>query len=224
MRDPDKFIELVDRICRYPQMFTVGGTFGEVVAYFTGLAAAPNACPLSDDGDRVFNYFITARLIVPNKYWWPGAIKIVATDDADALVRLRDLLTEFAELRKTKSFTEIGQDAAKSLAEYTEPEPAKVWRQFLAARHRSIQHEIEPLIMPHADAGVLWRGDSTPPNIADQLTDISEGYVVSVISGSLESGSVQLATELGVRAAHFVDGSWRIDASSLIEYAADRDS
>ena len=224
MNKPEEFIELVGHICKRPQMFTMGGTFAEVVAYFTGLASAPNACPLSDDVDRVFNYFVTARLIVPSKYWWPGAIKIVSTDDAEALLRLRDLLTEFTELRKTKSFTEIGRDAAKFLAEYVEPEPAKVWRQFLAARYRSNQHEIEPLIMPHDKANVLWRGNPTPSGVAHQLKEISDGYVVSVISGSLESGHVQLATELGIMDAHRVDGSWRIDASSLIEYAASRDA
>jgi hypothetical protein len=35
-------------------MFTIGGTFGEVVAFFTGLASAPSGCPVSHDIDRVF--------------------------------------------------------------------------------------------------------------------------------------------------------------------------
>ena len=224
MGDPDKFIELVGHICRHPQMFTMGASFGEVVAYFTGLVSAPGACPLSDDGDRVFNFFVTARLVVPSKYWWPGAIRMVATDDADAISRLRELLTEFATLRKSKSFMEIANEAAKSLSEYKETEPARVWRRFLAARYRSNQHEIEPLIMPHPNAAVLWRGDPTPPGVETQLTEISDSYVVSIISGSLESGHVRLATEPGTMDAHLADGSWRIDVSSLIPYAASRDA
>jgi hypothetical protein len=224
MDNTDKFIELVGHICRRPKMFTIGGTFGEVVAFFTGLASAPSGCPLSDDGDRVFNAFVTARLLVPGKYWWPYAIKLVAANDEDALVRLRDLLIEFATLRKSNSFREISRKAEESLADYVEPEPAKVWRQFLAARYRSNQHEIEPLILPHADAAVLWRDKPTPSDIAAQLTQISDGYIISVISGSLKSGHVQLATELGIMDAHLVDGSWRIDASSIIEYVAGRNA
>ena len=142
MYDPDKFIELVGHICRRPQMFTLGGTFGEVVAYFTGLASSPNASPLSDDDDRAFNFFVTARLVVPSKYSWPGAIKMVAADEADALARLRDLVTEFATLRKTRSFKEIATEAAKSLAEYEETEPARVWRRFLhLARWRAFRRQ-----------------------------------------------------------------------------------
>ncbi len=217
MDDTEKFIELVDNVCRRPDMFTVNGTFGEVAAVFTGIQiAAPNS-PIADDDQRTFNSFVTSRLLVPSKYWWGGAIQMVAADDEAAISKLRDLLVEFATLRKTKTLDEIRGSAARALAEYTETEPARVWRQFLAARWAASRALIEPLIMPHPNAAVLWRGDPAPPGVAAQLDVISDSYVVSVVSGSVDSGEVSLATEVGIIDAHLVDGQWRIDASLFIE-------
>ena len=149
---------------------------------------------------------------------------MVTDDDETAIAKLRDLLVEFATLTKTHSLTEIRESAARIRDEYEEPEPAKVWRQFLEARYSADQSLIEPLILSHPQAEVLWRGNGAPPGVADQLMAISESYVVSVVSGSLESGKVSLATEVGMIEAHLVDGKWRIDASSFIENDLARDA
>lgn len=218
MDNPEEFIELANSVCRRPRMYTVNGTFGEVAAFFTGIAAGSTSSPISDFG--ALNFFVTARLLVPSKFSWPSAILTVAADDDDAINRLRELLVEFATLRKTQSFDQIRSDAASRLSDYRKSKPATVWRQFLAARYRAIQAEIEPLIMPHPNASVLWRHDPTPPDVAAQLTAISDSFVVSVLSGSEESGHVRLLTELGVFDAHFIDGNWRIDASSIIDIDA----
>jgi|GEM_PF-3093756 len=217
MNDIDKFIELVITVCRRPRMFTLNGTFGEVAAYISGLVAGSDSSPVSRDISRAFNFFVTTRLLVADKYAWPGAIHLVAADDADAINRLRDLLVEFVTLRKSKSLHEICSDAANKASEYKETEPAKVWRNFLAARYTADQAEIEPLIMPHPNASVLWCCDPTPPGVAAQLNAISDSYVVSVVAGSVESGYVQLITAIGKVDAHLVDGIWRIDAGPFIE-------
>ncbi len=216
MDDPDKFIEIVNSVCRRPAMYTLTGTFGEVAAYFMGIACGSDS-PISDDSNRSFDYFVTARLLVPSKYSWAGAIRLVAADDAEAIDRLRELLVEFANLRKSQSSDEIRADAARIVADYEETEPAKVWRRFLTARHKADQAEIEKLILPHRNASVFWNGDPAPPGVAAQLRSISDCYVVPVVSGSLEAGHVQLVTELGKIDAHLVDGSWRIDATPIVE-------
>lgn len=153
----DKFIELANNICRHPSMFTLNGTFGEVAAIFTGIQIASSNSPISDDNQNTFNFFVTSRLLVPRKHGWIGAIRLVADDDEIAISQLHDLLIEFATLRNTKSLDEIRESAARREAEYTETEPAKVWRQFLAARYSANRAHIEPLIMPHPDAASRCR-------------------------------------------------------------------
>ncbi|TWT36856.1 hypothetical protein KOR34_18010 [Posidoniimonas corsicana] len=217
MDDFDAFIELVNDVCRRPRMLTLNGTFGEVAALFTGIEIASQA---SSDGDiekRAINDFITARLLVPSKLWWPGAVRMVAADDEEAIEKVRELLTEFANLRKSKSRKEVVEEAQLAASKYVEPEPAKVWRRFLAARYTANQAEIEPLIVPHPKANVFWERDATPADIAAQLNLMSDAYIVSVSSGSVESGHVTLITELGKFDAYLVDNAWRINAEPLIE-------
>ena len=169
MGDTKQFIELVNNVCRRPNMFTLDGTYGEVVALFTGIQIAASDSPIADDEERTLNQFVNARLLVPDKYWWPGAVRMVTDDDETAIAKLRDLLVEFATLTKTHSLTEIRESAARIRDEYEEPEPAKVWRQFLEARYSADQSLIEPLILSHPQAEVLWRGNGAPPGVADQL-------------------------------------------------------
>lgn len=217
MNDWDAFIELVGHVCDRPGMFTLNGTFGEVAALFTGIEVASPNFPDGEVESRALNHFITARLLVPSKLWWPGAICQVTSGDMEAIEKLRELLTEFATLRKSKSPKEVVKEAQLTASRYIEPEPATVWRRFLAARYTANQAEIEPLIMPHPDADVFWDRDATPAGVADQLNRMSDAYIVSVCSGSVESGRVTLITELGKFDAYLVDNAWRIDAEPLIE-------
>jgi hypothetical protein len=217
MDETEDFIQLVDDVCQRAGMWTLNSTFVEVAAFFTGVATSSNSSPIGRDAARAFNFFVTAKLLVPSKYAWGSAILQVAADDEDAIRRLRDLLVEFATLRKSKTLAEICSDAASFVADYEETEPAKVWRRFLAARYRADRAEIERLIMPHDNASVMWDRNPTPPGVAAELNAISDMYVVSVVGGSLESGRVQLITELGRITAHLINGDWRIDAGPIIE-------
>ncbi len=212
MDEIDKFIELVNNACRRPGMFTLNATFGEVAAIFSGIEIWAKNSPISSDPERTLDFFITSRLHVPGKYWWPGAIRLVASDDNAALLKMRELLVEFATLRRTHSLESIRELAA----DYEETEPARVWRRFLVARFAANEAEIQPLIMPHPDAALLWSDTPAPPGVAEQLKSISDSYVVSVVSGSLESGHVTIVTEIGKVDVHLVDGSWRLDASPII--------
>ena len=72
MTEAEKFVELVEHICKRPRMFTMGGTFGEIVAYLTGYAAGAPNCPIGggDDRWRAFNRFVTATCRAPENYCW----------------------------------------------------------------------------------------------------------------------------------------------------------
>jgi len=209
-------LEFVEKLCRTPKMFTLHGTFGEVVALLTGAIFSPLDCDETDEAFKTFNYFVTSRLLVPSKFWWAGAIQMVAEDDAGAIGKLRDLLVEFMTLRQSMTLEDIRTDCNERLANYEEPAPAKVWRAFMAARFRGDQATLERLILPNQDAAVLWQGGGAPPGVAEQLVSLADLNLVSIATGTLESGSVQLVTELGRIAAHWVDGGWKIDASPII--------
>ncbi|MBB6430191.1 hypothetical protein [Algisphaera agarilytica] len=140
MDETEQFIKLVDSICRRPKMYTVNGTFGEVAALFTGIQIASSDSPIADDNKRTLNLFVNARLLVPDKYGWAGAIRLVCDDDETAITRLRELLVEYAKLRQTKSLNEIRKLAAQIRDTHVEPEQAKVWRQSLPLATRQIEH------------------------------------------------------------------------------------
>ena len=170
MDDTDKFIELVTNVCYRPKMFTLNGTFGEVAAIFTGIEIGGANSPIGHDQHCTLNSFVTSRLHVPDKFWWPGAVRLVAADDEAAIRQLAELLTEYAILRRTNSLEAIRKLAAKKASEYSEAEPAKVWRRFLAARYTADETQISPLIMPHPDAAfcgmaiqrrLMWLHNST---------------------------------------------------------------
>ena len=222
MNDIESFIKLVDGVCLRADMYTLNGTFAEVAALFTGMTLARVGSPIAGDEGRALDRFVAARLCVPDKYHWAGAIDMVAEDDERAIRKLRDLLVEFAELRKTRSFDEILLLAARIRQEHVESEPARVWGRFLAAYYNADRALIEPLILDHPNAWVLWRGDGTPPGVAKQLMEISASHAVSVVAGAREMGRVSLATDVGVVEAYLINGSWRIDASPWIEMALAR--
>ena len=212
----DDLVDLTERVCRWPQGYTLNGTFGEIAALLTGavLLAAPRDA--KDELFATFNHFVTARLMVPSKFWWGGAIRMLADGDDDAIRRLRDLFVEFLTMRASHTLDEIRLEAEDRVSKYEETEPSLAFRRFMAARYVGDQAELERSMLPHPDASILWKGSVAPPDIAEQLISISDSYVAAIVGGSLDSGRVQLITELGKIDVHLIDGVWRIDASPFI--------
>ncbi len=205
-------------------MYVAGGTFYEVCAYLSGYANASPDCPLSGEGCAAFNNFVCATFQFPSKYAWPFVLKQCSRDDDEATARLQHLLTEFAEMTRTKSHEEIIREVVSGASGQKEGEPVKAWRCFSRAIHRGSKEEIEPLIQDNADAHVLWSG-AYPDDIVELLDQIQGAYAVSPISGSEEDGEVTIITpDFGPVGVKRIGGTWRIDASKIINcWKANRD-
>ena len=224
MNSIDRFIEIVNSLCLRRGMYVFGGTFYEVCAYLTGFAHASNDCPLSGDGWAAFNRVICETFGFPTRYAWPAVLKQCSRDDDEATARLQELLTDFAKKTKTQSHDEIIRDVASRSSGHEESEPVKAWRRFSRAIHRARKEEIEPLIQEHPDADVLWSA-TYPDDVAALLDQIQESYSIRPISGSEADGEVTIITpDFGPVGVKRVGGSWRIDASKIIEcWKANRD-
>lgn len=209
-------LEYIENVCRSPRGYTLNGTFGEVAALLTGTIIDSGAPDERDAVYQVFNHFVTSHLLVPSKFWWADAINMVSSDDNDAIGRLKNLITDFLTMRTKSTLDEIRQESDGCVASYQETEPARIWRKFMAARFNGDREDIERLILPNTDAPILWERGGAPPGIAEQLISLTDCNIVSVLAGSVESGYVQLITELGKIDAHLVNGEWRIDAKPFI--------
>ncbi|MGO8690562.1 MAG: hypothetical protein ACLQLG_13145 [Thermoguttaceae bacterium] len=217
MNSVDSFIELIQSVCRRRHMYVYGGSFYEVCAYITGYAEASPDCPLSGEGWKAFNHFVCAACKFPSKYCWSYVLKQCSHDDDEATVRLQNLLAEFAERTKTESYEHIVQEMMSRARSQEEGEPEKTWRRFSRAIHRGSRDEIESLIQAHPDAEVLWSG-TYPDDVATLLDQIEESYLVSQISGSENEGEVTIITpDFGPVAMKLIRGSWRIDATKVID-------
>ena len=210
------FLEAMDHLCKRPAMYVCGGTFYEVCAYLTGYAAASADCPLSNEGGEAFNRFVCRHCRFPENYAWPYALKSSSEDDQQAIERLRTLLSEFCNRARTSSYEEIIQEAAPP--EIEEGEPEQTLRRLLTALLRGERKEIEPLILDHPDAPVLWEG-AYPSDVAEQLDGISRSYSIGRLPGTRDSEEVRLITAdfpfpITVRQ---VDGQWKVDVAKIVE-------
>ncbi len=197
-------------------MYVCGGSFYEVCAYLTGYAQASSDSPLSGDGWGLFNDIVCAACKFPSNYVWPYVLKECSRDDDEATERLRSLLVEYTERSKTESPGEIMQDVMARASSQEEGEPEKAWRRFSRALYRGRREEIEPLILGHPDAEILWEG-AYPDDVVPLLDEIAEAYSVSQVSGSEEDGNVMIITpDFGPMPVQLVEGSWRIDARKII--------
>lgn len=152
----------------------------------------------------------------PNNYVWPYVLKECSCDDDEATERLRSLLVEYTERMKTESPSEIVQDMMARASSQEEGEPEKVWRRFSRAIYRGRREEIEPLILRHPDAEILWEG-AYPGDVGPLLEEIADAYCVTRVSGSAEEGKVMIITpDFGPMPVQHVDGCWRIDATKII--------
>ena len=216
MSSVDSFIEFVGGICLRRQMYVPSGTFYEVCAYLTGYSDASPDCPLSGKGWRCFNEFVCAELRCPNKLGWPQVIKYCSRDDDEATARLNRLLTDFAEKTRTESHEKIVRDAVSRARGHEEADPVKAWRRFSRAIHRANKEVIELLIQDHPDADILWSADY-PDEAAAGLDQVEESFLISPISGSEDAGEVTILTaDFGRVGVRRIGGTWRIDASPII--------
>ncbi len=217
MNGNESFPDFVEHICRRRQMYVCGGSFYEVCAYVSGYAHASPDCPLNDEGWTAFNEFVCAAFRFPRKYAWPYVIHECCPDDDEATERLQVLLLEFAQRSQKESHEDIVQDMVSRMSCEEEGEPEKAWRRFSRAILRGKRDEIEPLILEHPDAEVLW-SSAYPEEVQPLLGEIADSYTISQVSGSEESGKVMVITpDFGPVRMELVSGSWRIDATKVIE-------
>ena len=91
-------------------------------------------------------------------------------------------------------------------------------RQLLAALLTGSRSEIEPLIMDHPDAEILWQG-AYPAEVAVQLSHVSNSNRIGRVSDHAADGQVKLIT------ADFpfpitvekVGQQWKVDAAEIID-------
>ena len=218
MNKASDFDELVEHLCTRRSMYVCGGSFYEVCAYLTGYAAASPDCPLSDDGYAAFSRFVCRHFRFPDNYVWPYVLKCCSKDDDDAIERLRVLLLEFCDKRKTLSHEEIIQSVTPETIEAGDGEPEQTLRRLLAALLRGNRREIEPLIQQHEDASILWEG-AYPADVADQLDDIARSYSIGRIPTASNAEEVRLITAsfpfpITVKQ---IDGQWKVDAANIVK-------
>lgn len=214
----DSFIDVVDHLCRHPFMWVMSGSYFEVCAYLTGYAKGSPNCPLSGDGCTAFHDYVCFTFRFPHKYVWPGDFHYVTDDDAEAIEQLRTHLIDFCKRLKLESPQEIVRKAFEAMSTIKEGEPEKTWRLFSRAINRGKKDEIEPLILDHPNAELLWSTSCPDEAIASQLDHIEESFQISQIGGSEQDGDVKIITpDFGPVSVRRIDGQWRVDATKVIE-------
>ena len=217
MNFTDRFIELVDHLCTQSGMY-VGGhePFYGVCAYLDGYAFGAPDSPISGERYRAFNDLVCATFRFPDKYVWSYVIRTCSRDDQEALKKLKDLLTEYAVRTRTEPAETLIAEARARLVEYHEGEPEGAWRQFSSALLRGQREEIEPLILPHPDAAILWQG-AYQEDVAASLEELADTYPVARVSGTEGDGHVIVMTaDFGPVQIKREGETWRVDASEII--------
>ncbi len=217
MAKTTEFLTIINGLCLRPGMYVLGETFYEICAYITGYAQGSNDSPLSNEGWEAFNNYVCTIYNYPEKYIWTAVLKNNSKDDNEAIQRLLVLLTDFTNKSQQMSYHEIILEAKFQAAARPEGEPEKVMRKFLSVIWWAKRHEIEPIILPHPHADILWR-KAYPVEAADALESISNSYTIGRVSGSEDEGSISLMTAdfpfpLNL---HRINGQWKVDASPII--------
>ena len=212
----EQFIEDVKNVCARPGLYTIGGTYNEVAALFTGYAMGSQDCPLSGEGWHRFREYICALYRFPAKYAWLDVIRTCAEGDEDAINRMCQHLTEFAERLGTESAEDIVHDAREKASHQEEGEVERAWRAFSHAMFFGRREEIEPLILPHPDADTLWKDGGYPEGVGEQLAEIADRFAVSRIPGGTETEVKVITPDFGPVLVRYFEGRWRVDASKII--------
>jgi len=212
----DKFIELVESICKRRSMYVCDGSFLEVSAYLSGFAHASTNCPLSNDGWKAFSRYVARHFGFPENYIWPYVLKSCSRDDDEATDRLLSLLVQFSNSARTHSYEEILESIQPRVVP-EDAEPEQTMRQLLAALLAGSRSEIEPLIMDHPDAEILWQG-AYPAEVAVQLSHISNSNRIGRVSDHAADGQVKLITAdfpFPITVKKFGQ-QWKVDAAEII--------
>lgn len=217
MDEKSRFMELVSNICKRRHMYVCGGTFYEVCAYISGYARANKDCPLGGEGWSAFSRFVAARFGWPDKYVWPYVIKMCSVDDTSAAERLQVLLAGFCDKLGMTSYEEIIREASRENAR-EQGEPEKALCRLLSALWRGRRQEIEPLILNHPDAGVLWEGEFSP-DAAEKLDAVYGAFAIGRLP---ETGNEE---EVHLISADFpfplkvmqIDGQWKVDVTKIVD-------
>lgn len=213
----DRCIETIEYLCTRPRMYVSGGSFAEIWAYLSGYAHASTDGPLSNGGWRAFNRVICKQFGFPDKYVGDYVLTACSRDDDEAREQLRTILVQFCNSSRTQTYEEI-LESAKPRIEWNEAaEPEQAMRKLLAALLTGNRSEVEPLIMDHPDADILWQA-AYPPGVADQLGQISDSNPIGRVSAHEKEGEVKLVTaDFPFPITVKKHGTqWKVDAKDII--------
>jgi hypothetical protein len=167
-------------------MFTLGGTYNEIVAFIRGYSSASNS-PLSE---RDFDRFVCLKNSFPTNYVWDYVIKECSRNEKEAISNLKDTILEFIELKKTLSEEEIMRFAIES-SNSEETEAERVFRKFDNALLTGNKEIIQSLIIENEQAEILWSG-SYPEDVASILIEASESQPLKSIPLSENGNKVKI--------------------------------
>jgi len=213
----DKFIEMLENLCKRRSMFVCDGSFYEVCAYVTGYAHASTDCPLSSDGWNAFSRYVCKQFGFPENYIWPYVLMTCSRDDDEATERLLSILVRFCNSARTQSYEEIIESIRPRVVSNENAEPERAMRKLLAALLTGSRDEIEPLIIDHPDAEFLWQG-AYPTEVAGQISGISNSYPIRRVSDYADDGELKLMTAdfpfpITIRK---LGKHWKVDAEEII--------
>ena len=198
-------------------MYVTNQTFHEVAAYICGYAAGSPDCPLSRGGLSSFNRYICALYGFPEKYVWTAVISKCTQSDEEAIDLARSRLIDFAkQVGEGSTYDQIVEQAVAKSPEEGEAEASL--RSLLAALFTGDREAIEPRILDHPQASVLWKA-SYPPDVAKLIISVTDSYRIARLPGGTED-SVQLLSAdypfpIEVRR---IGNEWKVDASKIIEW------
>lgn len=206
-----KFIVL---ICTRPNMYTLRGTFNEVVAYIMGYSQGSNS-PIEG---FLFGRYVCLKHSFPFNYHWSGVLRSTTPDDEKAIALLQATILEFLDLKQTKTEEEILQFALDNAVVQEESEAVQVFRQFDRALLTGDKALIQSLIInSEEEAAVLWRG-AYPADVAEQLQEMTDDSPINCTPVDQDGKVVQILASgwpFCIEMLHTEEG-WKVDAAPII--------
>jgi hypothetical protein len=215
MEQKKSFSDFITSICKRPSMFTLGGSYNEIVAYISGYIDSKNTA-LSKSNWLIFNKYVCLKFSFPTNYDSFYVIKESANDDKVAIKLLEETILEFIDLRVNLSESKLYKYAIDTCT-YNEALPEKICRQFNEALLNGNKEAIISVIIENENAAILWNG-KYPTDIAKMLLEISSNQPIRRIYESENGNQIKLLTteypfpiEMNC-----IDGIWKINASDII--------
>lgn len=209
--------EFVYDVCLRPSMWVSRGTFSGIYALIMGYTIGKEDTPLSGDNWFTFNRYVCIKYAFPTKYVASYVFEKSTTNDKEAIKALEETIIEFIELQKKMTSERILHYAQETFR-HEEGKPEKVFRRFDNAITDGDKETIQSLIEEHKDQNILWKGKH-PNDVGKLLKQISEGQPIRKIYESEDKTQVKIlsADYPFLFEMNFKDGSWKIDASPLID-------